>query len=57
MKYYLKENRVKWTFILEKFPWWGGGGGGFYERLIKLVKDSLKKEAGNAHLDYDQSLK
>ena len=23
VKYYLKENRVKWTFILEKSPWWG----------------------------------
>ena len=27
---------------------------GFYEHLIKLVKDSLKKVVGNAHLDYDQ---
>ena len=31
-----------------------GGGGGFYERLIRIVKNSLKKILGRARLTYDE---
>ena len=33
------QKNIKWNFILEKAPWWGG----FYERLIGIVKSSLRE--------------
>ena len=30
------------------------GGGAFYERLIRIVKESLKKCIGNAKLTYEE---
>ena len=48
VKDFLRKNRIRWSFILEKSPWWGG----FYERLIGIVKSSLKKVIGKAALDY-----
>ena len=38
---YFTQERIKWSYILEKAPWWGG----FYERLVKI---SLKKTIGRA---------
>ncbi|KAK3727756.1 hypothetical protein QZH41_005209 [Actinostola sp. cb2023] len=35
---------------MEKAPWWGG----FYERMIQLVKRSLRKVLGNAKLTYEE---
>ena len=37
---------ISWKFILERSYWWGG----FYERLIAIVKSSLKKVLGKAYL-------
>ena len=39
---YLANIGIKWSFIIEMPPWMGG----FYERLIGLVKQSLRKSIG-----------
>ena len=39
LKRFLAHQGIKWSFILERSPWWGG----FYERLVAIVKNSLKK--------------
>lgn len=36
---YVSDSGIKWTFIVEMAPWMGG----FYERLVGLVKRSLRK--------------
>ena len=36
---YLTDKQVEWEFIVEKAPWWGG----FWERLVRSVKNCLKK--------------
>ena len=36
---YLANEGVKWTFIIKLAPWMGG----FYERLVGLVKQALRK--------------
>ena len=33
---------ITWKFILEKAPWWGG----YYERMVKLVKQGVRKILG-----------
>ena len=43
---HFEQQRIKWTFNLEKAPWWGG----FFERLIKSVKRCLKKVLGCSRL-------
>ena len=50
VKAFLLRYRIEWKFILELSPWWGG----FYERLIKVVKNSLRKILKNARLTYDE---
>ena len=42
--------RIKWNFILERAPWWGG----YYERMVQLVKRSLRKILGNARLTFEE---
>ena len=44
------QERIKWSYILEKAPWWGG----FYERLVKSLKSSVKKTIGRAKLKQDE---
>jgi hypothetical protein len=39
---YMAEKRIRWHFIVERAPWYGG----FYERLVGLVKRSLRKTLG-----------
>ena len=41
---------IKWSFIIELSPWMGG----FYERLVGLVKRSLRKAVGRKLLSDDQ---
>ncbi|XP_070554754.1 uncharacterized protein [Ptychodera flava] len=36
---YLSSQRVKWTFIPKRAPWFGG----FWERLISLTKNAIKR--------------
>ena len=43
---------ITWKFILEKAPWWGG----YYERMVQLVKRSLRKVLGKAQLSYEELL-
>jgi len=50
LQQYLASERVTWTFILPKSPWWGG----FYERLIRIVKEALKKTIGSSCLTYEE---
>lgn len=38
--------KIKWKFIAERAPWWGG----MYERLVRSVKESLKKILGKSSL-------
>ena len=49
---YSANERIKWTFIVELAPWMGG----FYERLISLVKRSLRKTIGKICLTNNQLL-
>lgn len=49
---YSVNEKIKWKFIIELAPWMGG----FYERLIGLVKRSLRKTVGKLCLSNDQLL-
>ncbi|GFT12334.1 integrase catalytic domain-containing protein [Trichonephila clavipes] len=41
---------IHWKFIVESAPWWGG----FYERLVKTIKDPLRKILGRALLTFEE---
>ena len=47
---HFSDQRISWTFNLERAPWWGG----FFERLIKSTKRCLKKVVGQSTLNYNQ---
>ena len=49
---YSLTERIRWKFIVELAPWMGG----FYERLIGLVKRSLRKTIGKLCLTNEQLL-
>ncbi|XP_021959265.1 uncharacterized protein LOC110855152 [Folsomia candida] len=42
--------RIKWIFNPPSSPWWGG----WWERLVKTVKDLIKRMLGNARLNFEQ---
>ncbi|XP_021960214.1 uncharacterized protein LOC110856080 [Folsomia candida] len=42
--------RINWIFNPPSAPWWGG----WWERLIKIVKDLLRRMLGNSRVDYHQ---
>lgn len=48
---YCRENSIKWRFIPQLAPWHGG----FYERLVALVKNCLKRTL-EKHLLYDNQM-
>ena len=48
LKYFLLKVNISWKYILEKFTWWGG----FYERIIGIIKNSLKKVIWKSCLRY-----
>ena len=48
VKRFCNTKEIVSKFILERSPWWGG----FYERLISIVKSSLKKVLWKAYLSY-----
>ena len=50
VKTFLLNRQIKWEFILEKSTWWGG----FYERLINIIKNCLKKVIGKSFLNYEE---
>ena len=47
---FISSNSIDWRFIVEKSPWWGG----FYERLVRSIKQSLKKVVGRAFLSLEE---
>ena len=47
---FIQFNRMQWEFILERSPWLGG----FYERLVSVTKNSLKKVVDKAKMDFDE---
>ena len=49
---YSVNEKIWWNFIVELAPWMGG----FYERLIGLVKRSLRKTIGKLCLTSNQLL-
>ncbi|XP_028414079.1 uncharacterized protein LOC114537147 [Dendronephthya gigantea] len=50
VKKYFLQQRMHWSFNLEKAPWWGG----FFERLVGSLKRCLKRTIGRARLSYDE---
>ncbi|XP_003382025.1 putative integrase core domain protein [Trichinella spiralis] len=46
----LTVNRIKWKYITERAPW----NGGYWERIVRTVKESLKKVLGNTRLEEDE---
>ena len=50
LKSFLIQKNIKWNFISEKAPWCGG----FYERLIGIVKSSLKNVLQKSLLTYEE---
>lgn len=47
---YCVNNKVTWKFSAEKTPWWGG----FWERLIRIVKDCLRRSIGRRTLNLQE---
>ncbi|XP_054706547.1 uncharacterized protein LOC129216358 [Uloborus diversus] len=47
---FLTKERIVWKNIVERAAWWGG----FYERLVKSVKDCLRKIVGKALLNFEE---
>lgn len=52
VKDFFASEGISWKFIAEKAPWWGG----FYERLMKSIKDPLRKILGKALLNFEEIL-
>ena len=50
MQQFLTNEGINWKHILPKSPWWGA----FYERLIRIIKEALKKSVKNAKLTYEE---
>ncbi len=46
----LEKINISWRFNLSKAPWWGG----FFERMVGLVKRTLKKSLGRAKLSLSE---
>ena len=49
INHHLVSNRIHWKFIPQYAPWHGGA----YERLVGVVKNSLKKSFGNRYMSYN----
>ena len=50
LKQFLAAEGISWKYILANSPWWGA----FYERLIRIIKEALKKCIGKAKLSYEE---
>ncbi|GBM55041.1 hypothetical protein AVEN_228203-1 [Araneus ventricosus] len=47
---FICNQKITWKFIVERGAWWGG----FYERLVKSVKECLRKVLGRALLSFEE---
>ena len=47
---FASNRNIKWKFIIPAALWWGG----FYERMIQLVKRSLRKVLNNRHISFEE---
>ena len=47
---FIRFNRIRWEFFLERSPWWWG----FYERLVGVMKNCLKKVVRKAKLNFEE---
>ena len=45
---FFNQYKIQWNFIVPRAPWWGG----FYERMVQMVKKSMRKVIGTANLNY-----
>ena len=45
---YASSKRISWKFIVPRSPWWGG----FYERLVRSIKEPLRKVLGDTRLTF-----
>ena len=50
LKQFLALEEISWHRILPRSPWWGA----FYEQLIRIIKEALKKVVGKAKLTYEE---
>ena len=50
LKSFLSSNGIRWKYIIPLSPWWGG----FYERLIRIVKSTLRQLLGKIRLNYEE---
>ena len=50
LRNYMINHRILWQFIPPKAPWWGG----YWERMVKIVEQTLKKMLGRSMLNYDE---
>jgi len=46
----LAMRRTNWIFSVSLAPWWGG----FWERMVRITKDLLRRSNGRACLEYDE---
>ena len=46
----LNEQKITWKFNLARASWWGG----LFERMVGLVKSTLKKSLGQAHMTFSE---
>ena len=47
---YMENHRIRWMFNLPRCPW----SGGIFERMVRSVKECLRKVLGNARLTHDE---
>ncbi|GBO22189.1 hypothetical protein AVEN_54003-1 [Araneus ventricosus] len=50
LKKFVGIHEITWQFIPPHAPWWGG----FYERLMRRIKEPLKKILGRASLSFEE---
>ncbi|GBO27599.1 hypothetical protein AVEN_193708-1 [Araneus ventricosus] len=50
LKSFVTSEGISWKFIPERSPWWGG----FWERLMRSIKEPLRKTLGRALLTLEE---